>query len=128
MENKYQESIKYFEETNWKKPESLVLQLYEISVVNSYRSFTYFTIKEIFVPQYNLSFNNHTNKEGYNIILNASNRFKNDFKIEKSYKQPNLINTITITNEDPNLDILFDIFTSYIKSQQKINKITELFN
>lgn len=123
-------TIQYFQETNWQLPEKLTLEIYSLSVVSDFRRMNYFQITEIFIPEYNIGINNYNkNSKGYNINMDASDRFLNKTQILRdNFKPPNLLKTIVLNENDPTLKPLFEIISSYVKSQNKIPEINELFN
>lgn len=91
----------------------------------------YFRIKEIFIPEYNLSLNTiglGTHK--YNIILNSSSRYNKIKNIENDdWKRPTQLKCVCLTKESnpDELEELFDLIKSYTKSQNMDSTIKKLF-
>lgn len=133
MNNKLK-SIEYFEQTNWKCPDKLHIEFYELTVTTttSLRRFTSNTvkIKEFYIPEYNIGINNYgfENKK-YNIILNAHSRYEEG--VNKLYvnKNPKLLKTIELVGDD--CCELFNLLVYYVKShnmESTVNKLYELVN
>ena len=127
----YLPTIEWFEITNWVSPDTLHLELYEISVCMDARRPHYFRIKEIFIPEYNLSLNTFgSGTHNYNIILNSSKRYnKKEKLLNEDWKPPKLLKSVCLTKEsNPNeLEELFDLISTYIKSQNMGSTIKKLF-
>jgi hypothetical protein len=127
----YLPSIKYFENTNWVAPDILHLELYEILVCRDIRNYNYYTIKEIFIPEYNLSLNTVSSGiHKYNIIINSSLRYNKKEKLfNDDWKPPKLLKRVCLTKESnpDELEELFDLISAYTKSQNMDSTIKKLF-
>ena len=129
---KYLTTIEYLEKVNYQCPEKLTLILYEISICNNPRNYTYYQIEEFFIPEFNISINDtcyYSHK--YNIILNSSTRYnkKNKYDSDNDYKPCKQLKTICLTKEN-NLDELkelFDLIVTYTKSQNMENTVKKLY-
>ena len=127
----YLPTIECFEKTNWVSPDTMHLKLYEISVCMDARRPHYFRIKEIFIPEYNLSLNTiESGTPNYNIILNSSKRYnKKEKLLNEDWKSPEQLKFVCLTKEsNPNeLKELFDLISAYTKSQNMDYTIKKLF-
>jgi hypothetical protein len=127
----YLSTVEYFEKTNWQSPEILHLELYEISVLSNPRNYSsYYQIKEIFIPEFNISINNINNGlRNYNIILNSSSRYKKVKRFDDSQDIPKLLKSLCLTKESnpDELEELFDLISSYTKSQNMGSTVKKLF-
>ena len=90
-----------------------------------------FRIKEIFIPEYNLSLNTVSSGiHKYNIIINSSLRYDKKEKLfNDDWKPPKLLKRVCLTKESnpDELEELFDLISAYIKSQNMDCTIKKLF-
>jgi len=130
-------TLKAFEDINWQCPKSITINQYEISVCNFNgigRKPNYFRIKELFLPEFNLSINEvpYSGKK-YSIILNSSSRYSDNEHTHTfgiNWQKPVLLNTLILTleSETNELTELFELIYTYTKSQHMENTIVKLFD
>lgn len=145
MEHKeFKTTTDYLENIGWKCPNSIKLELFEIYISTSIdiRRFrkNNVKIKEIFLPEFNLSINNeYFMGKNYNIISNASGRFYSSTNTNmnteltdennENDKNPKLVKSLILTreNEPEELVELFDMICTYVKSSQMESRVVKLF-
>lgn len=135
----FEKTVKCFENINWTCPDSIQLELFEISICSSVdlrRIGSSYRIKEIFLPEFNLSINKeYFSGKTYNIISNASDRFYSDSDTNKNvtraknWEKPKLIKSVILNRDTNTSDIeeLFEMVSIYVKSQQMENQVKKLF-
>ncbi len=124
---------------DWKCPDVITLELWEIAICRDLRNFNHtHKIKEIYIPEYNLSVNReYYCSNNFNIILDSYDRYHKEnlnindinFEINGSNK-PILLKKI-IFNKSTNQELiqeLHDGFVGFVKSKGIQGSVNELFN
>jgi hypothetical protein len=129
-------SIECLQDTNFECPDSLTLELYEISIGSgdARRMSNTWRIKEFYIPQYNIGINQeYYGSRSYNLIINAFNRYHKDESNSKNsitYGEPaKFIKSFTL-NKDTNkeeIEEIFNVIKCCIISQNAESSITKLF-
>lgn len=133
---KPKKSIECLQDVDFLCPNTLLIELHEISICSDFRRMSNtWKIKEFYIPQFNIGINNqHNGKKSYNLIIDAYSRYYNDNpntnNIRKYGDPPKLIKSFFINfSESEELGKLFNTIKCYIISQnaeQTINKLFEL--